>query len=67
MIIYYFLDVYGDYFIKLFEWFLLSYFDGGCFIKVEIINSCYRHLRYIINYIGNHYEYSIYISKGSFG
>lgn len=67
MIIYYFLDVYGDYFIKLFEWFLLSYFDGGCFIKVEIINSCYRHLRYIINYIGNHYEYSIYISKGSCG
>lgn len=66
MIIYYFLDVCGDYFIKLFEWFLLSYLNGGCFIKVEIINACYRHLRYIINYIGYHYEYSIYISKGSF-
>lgn len=67
MIITHFLDLYGYYFIRLFVWIFLSHFGGGCFIKVEIINSCYRHLRYIINYIGNHYEYSIHISKGSSG
>lgn len=67
MIISHFLNVCVDYFIKLFEWFVLSYLNGGCFIKVEIINACYRYLRYMVNYIGCHYEYSIYISKSSLG
>lgn len=67
MIITHFLDLYGYYFIILFVWFFLSHLDGGCFIKVEIITYCYSEVKYIIDYIGDHYEYSIHISKGSFG